>query len=174
MKFLTKNICALTQVAKKTSKFDITHVLSLIDQGHHPYYHPERPVEKLLLYFEDTSNPHSPIGPKIEHVERVLNWAEKIPEDKNLLVHCYAGMSRSTSMAIAIECKRNGVKTIDEIDEVYDYFHKLRPIMLPNKLIIEYTDYLLDLNGKLIQKNLEFHRKNYPKHGGIFVLREDD
>jgi predicted protein tyrosine phosphatase len=169
MDFIVKCICSLGQVSKKTSRFDITHVLSLIDPlGMRVFLHPYHKVEWKQLKFEDIKDPDDRWAPNKDHVEQIIDWAKNLPDRTNLLVHCFAGVSRSSASAITIECARNNVKTIGELDEIYKYFFEIRPVMYPNDLIIQYADEILGLDGLLIRKNFTFKKEKPINFTSIF------
>ena len=62
-------------------------------------------VPKLLMRFDDDSS-DTPYGPKMEHVELVINFFTPLlsyfrnEEEKKLVVHCYAGIARSTAVTL--------------------------------------------------------------------------
>lgn len=173
MNFVTKVICTASQVSKMTSRHDATHVLSLMDPGSKVFLHPKRKVVWKKFIFEDNTNEGELFSPTREHVKEMVKWAKTLPDDANLLVHCFAGVSRSSATAIVVECSRNNVKSYDEIKEIFDYMAGIRPIMMPNPLIIRFADDEMRLNGNLIQ-NLNDYMKDFEernKHIPILLIR---
>lgn len=86
------------------------------------------------------------IAPQIEHIQDVLTFTEGLKSGDRLLVHCYAGVSRSTSMAIGILIHHGmGWK------EAFDFVATVRPFMLPNKRIMQLLDGNFNLGGKLVE-----------------------
>jgi predicted protein tyrosine phosphatase len=65
--------------------------------------------------------------------------------DTNILFHCYAGISRSTAIAIA-----SLIYFGMEIEEAYKFVITLRSIAMPNKHVIKHIDKKHNLNNKLI------------------------
>ena len=111
-------VSSRSQVAKTTSKTGATHVLSLLDPGKRPFLHPKTPLSNWRLWlFEDVVDPKYDRAPKREQIEEILAWAATLPDDAILLVHCEAGISRSTAMALAILVQHHG---IDQIDRCVD------------------------------------------------------
>lgn len=58
------------------------------------------------VIFDDISEPMAGAGyrlPKEKDIEKVLQWAK---DKENILVHCSAGISRSSAIAYLIECTR--------------------------------------------------------------------
>lgn len=140
-------VCSRNQVSRKTSKLGITHVLSLLDPGKKPYLHPSTPNKNwLLLHFEDNLEAHQPNSPTKDHVKLILDWAKKLPNDAILLVHCEAGVSRSTAAAFAILVQHHGV---DNIEDCASMLLDVRPEACPNPLITLWADEILECGGKL-------------------------
>jgi hypothetical protein len=66
------------------------------------------PPEQLVLRFDDISIPMDGyIEPNEVDIKRALSFADKIG-DGPLLVHCHAGISRSSAIALAIIAERLG------------------------------------------------------------------
>ncbi len=87
-------------------------------------------------------------APKYSHVEEIGDYFKKyIAEDKGdrmFMVHCYAGISRSS--AIMIQHLLMTGKSIEETLQIVDI---IRPMASPNRLLIEYIDKYLKMDGKL-------------------------
>lgn len=99
----------------------------------------------LCLYFDDVVNrKFSNHPPEMSHLLVAFNFVSKLPADARLLIHCHAGLSRSTAMAIAI-CVYKGMSPEDAVKYVYS----VRPQMQPNALIIKQADEVLELGGAL-------------------------
>jgi predicted protein tyrosine phosphatase len=63
------------------------------------------PSDQLVLKFDDISVPMDGcIEPNESHIARALSFADKIG-DGSLLIHCHAGISRSSAIALAIIAK---------------------------------------------------------------------
>lgn len=84
------------------------------------------------------------IYPDENHIREVLRFTQDIKEDDKVLVHCHAGVSRSTAMAIGILIQ-HGMTA----QEAVDYVFEIRECAWPNGLIIEILDKELNQNGEL-------------------------
>lgn len=143
-------VCSRTAVSKTSSKHNVTHVLSLLDHGVRPFLHPKTDKKNwLLLHFEDNVNAGQPNSPTKDHVIQILSWAKQIPDDAVILVHCEAGVSRSTAAAISILVQKYGT---DKIDDCISWILSVRPQACPNPLITKWADELLNCNGELFEK----------------------
>lgn len=130
-------------------KHGITHVLSLLRGKEFNELLLPRGFDRsnwLCIEMDDTYDPDSPLAPTKEKVARFLDWAKKLPRDSKLLVHCRAGISRSTAAALAIKVQESG---IEHLPQAVLWLLDHRPIACPNILIAEYADQLLGTNGKL-------------------------
>ena len=142
-------VCSRTQVSQFQSRHGVTHVLSQLDPGKRPFLHPQRRVNWLLQHFEDNLDADQPLSPTREHCEQFLSWAKDIPDDAVVLVHCEAGVSRSTASALCILVQSRGV---DKIDECIQELLAVRPQACPNPIITKFCDEILGCGGELHTK----------------------
>src|SRR5271165_7150242 len=146
-------VCGLDELAGH-SDARVSHVLSILD--------PEWPVpevfgtfgehEKLELRFHDVIEEcPGTIAPKPVHIEQLLAFGRGLGRQPtmgaHLLVHCHAGVSRSSAaMALLIAQAapdRSGSAIFAEI-------LRIRPQIWPNLRIVEMGDGVLGRNGDLI------------------------
>lgn len=146
-------VCGLDELAEH-SDARVSHVLSILD--------PEWPVpeafgtfgehEKLELRFHDViEERHGTVVPNSIHVEQLLAFGrglERNPAtDRHLLVHCHAGISRSSaSMALLIA----QAMPHNTGDAIFAQILRIRPQIWPNLRIVEIGDDILGRNGDLI------------------------
>ena len=105
--------------------------------------------KQLILQFEDINKPMDDyIIPQMCHIKRALEFADKI-EDGSLLIHCHAGISRSSAIALAVIAKRLGP---GKEEEAVNTLEHINPNCRPNKFIVEMTDELLERDGKLYKE----------------------
>jgi predicted protein tyrosine phosphatase len=142
-------VCQRSAVARKTSQIGATHVLSLLDPGKRPFLHPATNRNNwLLLHFEDNLDEHELNSPTRQDVAKILEWGQTLPEDAVVLVHCEAGVSRSTAAALALLVQHHGN---DRIDDCIRMLLEVRPHACPNPLITLWADQQLGCNGILHQ-----------------------
>ncbi len=147
-------ICGLTELGAFRDA-SVTHVLSILDPG---YPEPADfadygPHKRLTLRFDDVIDPG--IGlmpPEPHHVEALLEFGKGLTaaiDDplRHLLVHCHAGISRSTaSMTILLAEARPET----EEDLLFEHIREIRPQAWPNSRMIGIADALLNREGRLI------------------------
>ncbi len=154
-------VCGIEELAGHCTT-GASHVLSILD--------PETPVpeafgsfgehRKLELRFDDIidATPGKRL-PTAEDVELILAFgrdllAEPSPS-AHLLVHCHAGISRSTaSMALLIA----QALPAESADTVLAKVHGIREKAWPNLRIMELGDALLQRHGTLVAATHALHR----------------
>lgn len=96
-----------------------------------------------VFEFGDTTN--GPNAPKIEDIRDAVMWGA---EQEDLLVHCHAGMSRSTATAWGISIAR-GADPLDSFVSLKKAHPKERygnRSFIPNALIVKHLMEIFDLN----------------------------
>ena len=151
-------ICRLLEVEEISTSFGATHLLSLLEPGRKIFRPEAMPkANHLTLCFQDTWDPKLLAAPTAEHIERIDNWVDAQSEDARLLVHCFAGVSRSPGAALGILAKSMPP------EKAVEALFKLRPQAVPNPLVVRIWDDRLRLEGKLLgslQKILQYDCDN--------------
>jgi predicted protein tyrosine phosphatase len=101
----------------------------------------------LVLRFEDLDSAVTGIRtPTREDVVAAINFSKEIKGP--LLIHCYAGISRSTGIALAIIAERMGA---GREGEALSELLEIRPPAVPNMMIVQHADDILGRNGLLLE-----------------------
>ena len=154
-------VCGIDELSGHSAA-GVTHVLSILD--------PEWPVPdafgsfgehtRLELRFHDVIEETAGMtSPTEAHVARVLAFgrdmiAEPAP-GAHLLVHCHAGISRSTASMILIAAQARPETAGSAIaQEIF----RFRPKAWPNLRIIEMGDAMLGRDGDLVAAATELYR----------------
>jgi predicted protein tyrosine phosphatase len=88
------------------------------------------------------------VAPSDIHIEQVLNFVRSWDRSAPLVVHCYAGISRSTASAFAAACALNPHR--DEI-AIARQIRSASPIAAPNRLIVSLADKALQRQGRMLR-----------------------
>ena len=88
------------------------------------------------------------VAPADHHIERVLNFVRNWDRSAPMVVHCYAGISRSTASAFAAACALNPHR--DEI-EIARQIRARSPIASPNRLMVSLADRALGREGRMLR-----------------------
>ena len=139
-------ICNRAQVKQRVKSRGATHLLTLLDPVR-PMWKPSAipPENWLWLRFQDQESPQYHQAPAREHAEQILAWGKNLPDHARVLVHCEAGVSRSTASALALWVQAQG-----SMQGARAWIDQERPIACPNMLLAEFFDNLLDLKGEFI------------------------
>jgi predicted protein tyrosine phosphatase len=85
--------------------------------------------------------------PGAEHIEHLLSFGRTWNADAPILVHCWAGISRSTAAAYILLCDRHEPGAEMEIARALRY---RAPHACPNPLMIRIADAMLERDGRMI------------------------
>lgn len=136
-------------VMERVAAVSATHLISMLDPGDRvkrPHSIPGS--NHLELWFEDEEDPSHVNAPQIHHCRRILEFGNDLPSDSVIVVHCFAGMCRSTASALALFIQKHG---IDSMWHARQWLLEDRPRALPNMLMAEHFDTLLDCNGEFVK-----------------------
>jgi predicted protein tyrosine phosphatase len=144
------HVCPLSALPEVVARYQASHLLTCLQDAvlvaTPDLVLPER---HLRLHIHDISEPMlGCIAPGEEHVERLidfaLDWAGRGP----LVVHCWAGISRSTAAAYAALCAIN--PGVDEAT-IARRLREASPTAYPNRRIIRLADQALGRRGRMVR-----------------------
>jgi predicted protein tyrosine phosphatase len=100
-----------------------------------------------IAYFHDLSwEEPGRRAPVEDDLRQILSFAADLRPEGSVLIHCWAGVSRSTAVAYAILCQSTGPgRELDCFESVL----AVRPQAFPNALIVELADRILERNGAM-------------------------
>lgn len=92
----------------------------------------------LQLYFDDVEDMYLSLGGVMatkEDITRALEFSRKIKREP-LLIHCTAGVSRSTAMAWIITCDKLRGRP-DAARKALEIVRAVRPTLMPNRHVLK-------------------------------------
>lgn len=122
----------------------------------------------LKLTFNDI-NAETPglISPREQDAKRLISFIEKWDQKHPILIHCWAGISRSTASAFAALC------ILRPEDDEMELAHMLRaasPSATPNRLITAQVDHLIGRKGRMLKAVETIGRGQNAYEGKPFIL----
>jgi predicted protein tyrosine phosphatase len=85
--------------------------------------------------------------PCADHVARLMRFVQSWDRFAPMVIHCYAGISRSTASAYAAACALNPDR--DEI-AIAQEMRRVSRTAMPNSLIVSLADQILGRQGRMI------------------------
>jgi predicted protein tyrosine phosphatase len=141
------SLAALPETVRATGASHILTVMANVDQVLRPASVLE--INHLRVSMDDiTEQMDGFVAPSDQHIERVLNFVRSWDRSAPMVVHCYAGISRSTASAFAAACALNPHR--DEI-EIARQIRTRSPIASPNRLIVSLADKALGREGRMLR-----------------------
>lgn len=108
---------------------------AIISLGHYLPEQFRQGKKYLMLDFEDETfgsiavNPQDvKYAPTENHIQQIISFVRSLAPIERLLVHCFAGYSRSPAAVIIAKCERDG-KTIHQAKD------ELKDARIPDKLV---------------------------------------
>jgi predicted protein tyrosine phosphatase len=143
------HVCSLARLNETVQDTGARHLVSLIgDEAR--VYRPLgiRPENHLWLRLHDIAAPlDGYIVPDEAHVAELLSFVRRWDRCTPLVVHCFAGISRSTASAYASVCALSPHR--DE-ESVAQALRCASPTATPNIRIVSLADRLLERKGRMI------------------------
>lgn len=142
------HICPLSRLEETVTRTGARHVLSVINIATPVALPADFPRENhLFVGFNDIVAPQDGlVHPSAEHVDAILGFARRWDRAKPLVVHCYAGISRSTASAYIAACALAPHR--DEA-ELALALRAASPIATPNALLVSLADAALGRGGRM-------------------------
>ena len=143
------HVCSLSLLHRTVEETGARHVVTLL-RDLHLVTRPECIAEDrhLLLGMDDIPEPADGyVAPGEEHVARLIAFARGWDRAAPLVVHCFAGISRSTAGAFVTACALNPGRAESQIAEE---LRRRSHTASPNRRIVSIADDLLGRNGRMV------------------------
>lgn len=143
-------ICGISELEDHAGA-GVTHVVSILD----PDY-PEPPAlssfpkgGRVLFRFDDIIRGEpGAAAPARDDIDRILDCGRWLRRENatHVLIHCHAGISRSTAAAAIMLAHENPGRE----QEAFDLIDQVRPRSWPNSLMVRLADEALGREGALV------------------------
>ena len=142
-------ITPFSAVADTVRKYRPSHLLTLMVEPIVPTPASLSPDRHLRISVHDVTEPADGIVcPEHSHISGLLEFAHTWDRSSPLLIHCWAGISRSTAAAYIVLCDLHPPGREREIAALLRHH---APHAQPNRLMIRHADHLLARNGRMVQ-----------------------
>jgi predicted protein tyrosine phosphatase len=143
------HVCPLSRVAATVAASGASHLVSLINDST-PVLRPSSILEEnhLFLGINDIVEPmDGMVLPAEEHVQELIDFVGRWRPARPIVVHCYAGISRSTAAAFITLCALRPERSEAEIAR---RLRAASPFAFPNPRIVAIGDEILSRNGRMV------------------------
>ena len=145
----TITVCGVGALEVMAQDLGASHVVTLIrDHGPVPTPKGVLAANHLRVDINDITAPSDGlVHPQEEHIADVLNFIRAWDHTSPMIVHCFAGISRSTASAFAGLCLLN-----PDVSEklIARRLRKASPTATPNRLIVSIADDILKRGGRMV------------------------
>jgi predicted protein tyrosine phosphatase len=144
------HVCSLARLHATVAETGASHVLTLINAATEVIRPPSVAADRhLFLGMSDIIAPlEGHILPQEAQVEALMRFVESWDRQRPMVVHCWAGVSRSTAAAFAAACMLQPGR--DEA-ELAGLIRQRSPTATPNLRIVTVADQLLGREGRMVR-----------------------
>ena len=143
------HVCALRHLPEMVERIGARHVVSAINGD----IFPETPAgiapeHHLKLDMHDIVEPAwGSTTPATEHVHSLIDFVQGWDQQAPLLIHCFAGLSRSTAAAFITLCALNPDAMEHAIAQA---LRQSSDTAVPNRLFVRLADAALQRDGRML------------------------
>jgi len=143
------HVCPLARLHDTVKITGARHVVTLLGiEDHVPLPPGIDSGDYLRLHMHDITEPaDGQVTPDLVHVERLLTFVRRWNRAAPMVIHCYAGISRSTAAAFTTVCALNPGRDETEIAQA---LRRVSPTAMPNARIVRLADQVLGRNGRMV------------------------
>jgi predicted protein tyrosine phosphatase len=142
------HVCSLSRLHKTVEDTGALHIVTLlkdVDLVRRP--DTIVPANHLVLSMDDITEPLTGyVVPADDHVTKLIAFAQGWDRRKALVIHCYAGISRSTAGAFVVACALNPQR--DEL-AIAQALRRASMTAAPNVRIVSLADRMLGRDGRM-------------------------
>lgn len=162
-------ICPLSYVETVVAEHRPSHMITLLDPEHlietPAGVAPDRHLRLGVWDISQAAEGMTLAG--ADQVAEILAFGQGWDASQPMLVHCWAGISRSTATAYMIACARN--PSASEI-EIARRLRAAGPHAQPNRRLVQLADAALGRNGRMIEAVESIGASDYSVMGRPFEL----
>jgi predicted protein tyrosine phosphatase len=142
------HVCSLRAAQEHINLIGATRVVSILGpETPHRRFDGVAHDRHLQLTFNDISAAmDGMLSPGATHIETLLTFVRDWDQASPMLIHCWAGVSRSTAAAYIAQCALNPRKDEAELAQA---LREVSPSATPNRMMVSFADELLGRSGRM-------------------------
>lgn len=142
-------MCSLPRLTDTVTRTGARHVVSLLGNEDNLVIPPGIVrANHLWLKLHDIAAPRDGyVHPASAHVEELIGFVKRWERESPLVIHCFAGVSRSTAAAFTAICVLNPEGKEAAIAQA---LRRASPTATPNLRIVALADDILGRNGRMV------------------------
>ncbi len=163
-------VCGLNAVQDLVDAHGVGRVVSLLGPDTpHRNFNKIAAEQHLKLTFHDVVDMLDGFSaPRATDAEKLIEFIEEWDRASPMLIHCWAGISRSTASAYTALCI---LRPKADEEELALELRAASPSATPNRLIVSHADALLGRNGRMSRAIESIGRGANAFEGTPFILR---
>lgn len=165
-------VCSLARLSGIVREHRARHVVSLLRDGD-KVFRPEGvgANDHLWLSMDDIADDiDGMVPPGEQHVTRLIEFLPRWDRKSPLVVHCFAGISRSSAAAFIAAC--HAEPKMDE-GELAQRIRTASPTASPNPRLVALADRYLGRNGRMVRAVTEIGRGHMAYEAEPFAFSLD-
>jgi predicted protein tyrosine phosphatase len=143
------HVCSMTRVVDTVRETGARSLITILTAGaslvRPREIQPERHLQMTLSDIDEPRDGHIPPGEA--HIDRLLAFLNAWEQDTPLLIHCYAGVSRSPAAAYVAICALAPHRCEMELAQA---LRRASPTATPNRRLVALADDRLGRQGRMI------------------------
>jgi predicted protein tyrosine phosphatase len=144
------HVCSLARLHDTVAETGASHIVTLlraIDRVERP--RSVAPANHLILGMDDITEPlDGYTHPAEEHVTELIDFVRRWDRKAPLVMHCYAGISRSTAGAFITACALNPRRDEAAIAQT---IRRSSATAMPNIMLVGHADRILGRGGRMVR-----------------------
>jgi predicted protein tyrosine phosphatase len=163
-------VCSLRAAHEQVARNQASHVISILSpESEFPQFDTVKGDQHLKLSFNDIAISTAGLAaPQSHDLQRLLGFIRGWDQQYPMLIHCWAGVSRSTAAAYIATCLLK--PKLDE-EELATELRLASPSATPNPMLIALADQALSRDGRMKRAIANIGRGADAFEGGPFTLK---
>jgi len=162
------HVCSLALVADTVQRTGARSLVTLLRPDGVTVAVPPGIERRLYLAISDIVAPvEGQRLPERAHIDVLIDFVRRWDRAQPMLIHCFAGVSRSTAAAFIAACALNPAR--DEFD-IARALRAASPTATPNARLVALADAALERNGRMTEAIAEIGRGEECFEGMPFAL----